>query len=105
MKFLFLLIAALLPLWFLSGCGPKKGDRVWWGKKVGEDVTPEDGWIVSETENTITFRYWRMAYYGKRWGWIVEESRHLKSNVEWVEKAPDQEPMPDLGEKTWEYPN
>ena len=76
-----------------------------WGKKSGEDVTPEDGWIVSETENTITFRYWRMAYYGKRWGWIVDESRLPKSNVEWVKKASEQKPMPDLGEKTWEYHN
>jgi len=46
----------------------KEGRQSDVGKKVGEDVTPEDGWIVSETENTITFRYWRMAYYGKRWG-------------------------------------
>ena len=70
-----------------------------WGKKVGEDVTPEDGWIVSETENAITFRYWRRASYGNHSAWVVEESQHLKSNIEWVEKAPDQEPMPDLGEK------
>ncbi len=98
-----LLITALLPLFLLSGCNkPKKGDRVYFGKKDsgGIEIHGLRGagdrdviayWLLDKTENTATFRYiakGRIDSYGyDEW----------TTDVEWIEKHEDQIPMPELG--------
>tara|TARA_R110002020_G_scaffold414914_1_gene624380 strand:- start:4713 stop:5003 length:291 start_codon:yes stop_codon:yes gene_type:complete len=88
----FLLIAALLPLCLLAGCGPNEEDRVNYGVKTGKSIRTADGWIVEETKNTITLRVWT--------GYSYRTVKFAKADLEFVEKHPDQKPCPAWDSKT-----
>ena len=111
-----LLLSALLPLLFLTGCGdgwPKVGDRVLYGlgERGKEEIKGQNRyfWIAAKTENTITIRELRNTVLHEKarhpdgegqFAYTRDEAIAL-SRVPWVEKHVDQVPMPT---KDWVGP-
>jgi len=106
-----LLLSLLLPftLFFVVGCGKfvgfKTGDRVLYGTAAkqliigtGTDETVKvnvngdkiSQWFVRKTKNTVTFRSYKFTDLGG------EDIIIPKDDIIWIEKHPDQIPMPSL---------
>ena len=92
-----LLLSALLPLLFLSGCdsddptaGISVGTQVIYGIKTDENVIvkgiPKSEWITDITEHTVSFRDSR----------DYADDTYAKSDIAWIEAAKTQKPMPPL---------
>ena len=111
-----LLIIALLPIWFLTGCGDsdptrgfKPGMQVAYstGKElIGKGRNHFDGaWVVEVTPNTITIRKWEAENAnegeGAKWRYFyqAQDIVYDKSSIDWMERTDKTGPMPEPGDE------
>ena len=119
-----LLLSALLPLLFLTGCGdgepngddqpkvgddePKVGDRILFGIWVGEEVWTGHSkghfmpcwWLLEKTPNTVVFRHLEPTMV--RPSYKVRDVDRPLSEIAWIKKHAEQVPMPPS--ENWESP-